>query len=577
MQRLFKLLVFFCATVFYVVSCTEEYKFTIADDPGYSAAPISSIQALDGEKWIAGQVDMDTKTITFGFHALSNLRNVPVRVTLDGNWPFMVNPNTNLFTADLSSSYRMTVNDGIDDIIFRLEGGIYQLVKSVKISIPGEENQECSVSGTVVTGKFSSVFLLSELSSVDIEISLNEGATLITPESSFSGVDLSSGKPFPVSIRDDFSGIVKTYNIYVVPSDVVNIDGSWEEITASYQEQNDLSLSPNMRIYRTGSLYGYSGNVGYLFTIPAGSVQMKVVEKNQLPTTNDSKVSAVVRANRDWSLFIPMNCPGVWHVDGSTAATGFTYYSPLAYGTDKNGDKSVLRQEGWGGNTPGYAPALAVKDGKAYMAPAKTDKAANKLYRYTDVRGGGEQDWSDVDCAWGGYFQIVNGGSSLITAEGDRFYTSYNADWRAIQTLTIFTSPSWSVAVPIKEHDALRTGRTAVGCTANGDLVILSVEKFVNTHNQGQDTDKGKNGGSSDTRGLTLCEIANVMAGLGCSEAMTLEDLAWCYVLLQDGGERGKDVFWTNNRWWIDTSNANYGTRKTESAEYANLTVACFK
>ena len=106
--------------------------------------------------------------------------------------------------------------------------------------------------------------------------------------------------------------------------------------------------------------------------------------------------------------------------------------------------------------------------------------------------------------------------------------------------------------------------------------MILTVEKFVNTHNQGQMSDKNHNGASSDLRGLTLYELAEVMVRMGCSDVMTVEDYNWSYLLLQDGTDRGKDVFWTNNRWWIDTSNANYGNRKDESAEHTDMIITCF-
>ena len=64
--------------------------------------------------------------------------------------------------------------------------------------------------------------------------------------------------------------------------------------------------------------------------------------------------------------------------------------------------------------------------------------------------------------------------------------------------------------MPIISHDMLRTGRIAVGCTAKGDLVILAVEKFVNTHNQGQNVDSGHNGGSGDN---TLFEMFKALEG----------------------------------------------------------------
>ncbi|MGN1233804.1 MAG: hypothetical protein ACI4UJ_10220, partial [Candidatus Cryptobacteroides sp.] len=166
----------------------------------------------------------------------------------------------------------------------------------------------------------------------------------------------------------------------------------------------------------------------------------------------------------------------------------------------------------------------------------------------------------------------------LIAAEGDRYYGAYNDDWRKFgEGMTIFTMPNWGAAEPIIKHDALRTGRIGVGCTERGDLVILMVEKYVNTHNQGQNVDKNHDGASSDLRGLTLYELAKVMSDMGCSDVMTVEDYNWSYLLLQDGSERGKDIFWTNNRWVIDANNSAYGTMKAESAEHVDMVIACFR
>lgn len=143
--------------------------------------------------------------------------------------------------------------------------------------------------------------------------------------------------------------------------------------------------------------------------------------------------------------------------------------------------------------------------------------------------------------------------------------------------MTCFLTPDWGKSVPVTEYDMLHTGRIGVGCTADGALVVLVSEKYVNTHNQGQHTDNGKNGDGGDNKGLTLYELASVMTGLGCSDAMTVEDYNWSHIVLQDGTDRGKDLFWTNNRWYITSTNANYGNIKPESSENVNLVVACFK
>ena len=252
-----------------------------------------------------------------------------------------------------------------------------------------------------------------------------------------------------------------------------------------------------------------------------------------------------------------------------------TYYSPLAYGPDKTGFTKILRNDGWGGSTKAYAPALALNDSKASMELAGT--ADGVLYKYSDAHGNGAEVWAP-EAAMGGYFPIVKDGACLISAEGDRYYNIYNEEWRHLGAgLMTFTYTDWGKCVPILTHDMMRTGRIGVGCTERGDLVILAVEKFVNTHNQGQNVDSGHNGASSDLRGLTLYELAKVMSDMGCSDVMTVEDYNWSYLLLQDGSERGKDVFWTNNRWVIDAKNPSFGTMKAESSEPVNLVMAAFR
>lgn len=559
-----------------LTSCEEKYRFQIADDPGYDAVALESAEALDGDIWIQGAINHEEKTISFTFHKINSLKKVPVRLHLAKEWSYMVNPVKNFFEADLSTSFRTTLNDGVDDAIYRINGEIYPLVAAATVT-QGEYSAECSVSAGTISGTMQHLFRLVDLKDVDVNLTLTEGTEMITPASKLQKVDFSEGKPLEVALKDGVSGQKKTVRVYVNPADVVTLSSDWKEITVDYIAEYNLTATKNLRIYQTNSLNGYSGNIGYLFTVPAGQVQMKLIEKSQLSSADNSKISAVVRNNPDYTVFIPMNGPGVWHTDGSTSSSNLTYLSPLAFGPDKNGNKTVLRQEGFGGSQAIYAPALAIKDGKAYIAPAKTDKAAGKLYRYTDVKGSGEQDWSDVDCAWGGYFQVVYNGQCLISNEGSRYYESYNNDWRAIQSLTTYTTTNWDIAQAITLHDSMRNGRHGVGVTEKGDLVILSVEKFVNTHNQGQNVDDKHDGGSGDRRGLTLYELAKVMSGLGCSDAMTLEDYATCGIVLQDGSGRGHDLFWTNNRWYLTTSNPNYGTMKPEGDEYQNLTVACFK
>lgn len=560
-----------------LASCQEKMIFKLSEDPGYVENPILSVKALDGDRWIEGHIDEETKTIDFQFRVIEDLSNVSMKVELNGKWPQLVSPETDVFVTDLQNPFKISVNDGVDLINYEVTAARYDFVKSVTL-VKGEERIDCDIDHLSAYGKFEGMYLYSDLTDVNVEVELSENTLLLHEAGELSSVDFTqAGKDLKLKMKDAVTGHIKTLTVTAAPADVVTLDEAWSDVTAAYKKDNGLStLSPDVRIYVNESLNNTTGNIGYLMTIPAGMVDMKVLEKSHLGSDAAARISSVVRNNRDYSVFFYLNGPGVWHIDGSTASSEFTYYSPLAYASGQ-----VLRQEGWGGSAERtmYAPALAVKDGKAMIAPAKTDKAAGKLYRYADAQGTGQQDWSDVDCAIGGYFLIVNGGDNLITGRGDvlvqyshtwRTFPGYDSDGNCL--LTNFASPSWSVAVPVTTHDALRISRHAVGVTSRGDLVLFSAEKYQNTHNQGQGRFDGMNGGTTDQFGVTLSELSYLMSEMGCSEAMTLEDAAWCSFVLQDNGDRGHDLFMVHRRWTFST-----GERRAESDEYVNLAIACFK
>lgn len=557
------------------VSCEEKMIFSFSDDPGYVEEPVVGIRALDGDKWIDGSIDQKSRTVSFEFHTVSSLDNVVCDVALNKNWAKMVSPAQTRLKANLRSGYKITVNDGVDDVTYTLSAAMFQQVKEVKATLGGE-TITLSSSDNTFSGSFPSAFLMSEVKGVDIDVVLNDDVQLVTNPEALKNIDFSNGNGVEFMVLDKTVDRKRTFTVYANPSDAANFDDTWTELTKSWSNQYGVTFG-NVRLYKTSNLLGRSDNPAYALTIPAGYVNMKVAEKYIVgsPANDNIKVSALLRNNRDFVIFLPEAGPGVWHTDGSTSSSGLEYYSPLAYGPDDKGVTRVLRNDGFGGGKKAYAPALGIKDGKVSIKPAGA--VDGQLYSYSDGLGNGQAAW-DVESAFGGYFQICKDGETLISGDADRFYTLYNSEWRAYGSqMTCFLTPDWATSVPVATYDKLRTGRIGVGCTKDGALVILVSEKYVNTHNQGQHVDDGKNGGSGDNKGLTLYELASAMTALGCSDAMTVEDYNWSFVALQDGTSRGKDLFWTNSRWYITKTNANYGNMKPESSENVNLVVACFK
>lgn len=539
---------------------------------GYATHPFASIKAFDVSgsqgNWVEGVVDDEARTVDFRFHSLTDFTNVLVKVVMEETWSSMVSPDTMVFRANLAAGNRITVNDGVDNVVYALSGREYPLIEGADIVLASGERVSCVMTGLKAAAKSQSHTAWSALKNARVELKLGAEASLVSPSAaSLSSFDFSSGATLSVVCKDNINNKQKTYTLSAFPADVAAVDDTWTDVTKSSPWKSAVQ-SDYTRIYKTTALFGYAGNVGYLFTLPAGQVRMKVLDKS-VHLGGSSKISKVVRGNRDWSVFIPEYGPGVWKLSQSGAQT---YYSPLAYGADASGSVRALRAEGFGGNRSNgmFAPAIGLKDGKVRIRPAAT-KADGRLYHYGDLQGAQEEAW-DAECAFGGMFQLVKDGTLLIASEGESFYEDYNNSCRRFKTLYQYQYPYWEYR-PVTQLDRLRTGRVVIGCTEAGDLIILAIEKFVNTHNQGQAGDAGHDGmDDSDRRGLTFYEVARVMKNLGCSDVMTTEELHSSYPVLQDGSDRGLDFFKTNNRYDFSS-----GSRKSEDSENVNLAIVCFK
>ena len=551
----------------------KQLNLQLGDVPAYAVHPFSSIRALDTdgsqERWVEGVVDDDARTVEFYMSMLEDYNDVSIEVELDKYWSSMVWPETLTFNADLTSAYRITVNDGVDNIHYQLSCRENPLIAGIRLTLASGEILNCAFEGRKAVGRSALSYAWSALQGVRIEVELAGEASLVTPSASLEDVDFSTGETFSLVCRDESTSTLRTYVISAFPADVATLSPDWTDVTHT-SPWNTAVLSDYARIYQTTELYGYEGNVGYLYTLPAGNVQMKVLEK-WAHLGGQSNISSVVRSEREWTLFLPSQGPKVWKLSPSGEEV---YYSPLAYGPDGSQTTRPLREEGFGGKRESgmYAPAIGIRDGRVGIRPAAT-KADGKLYAYSDAKGEGEALW-DAECAFGGLFQLVRNGQSLITSDTDRSYEEYNEQCRRYTTMYQNLDYTWAYG-PVTRWDQLRTGRFLIGCTADGGLMVLGIEKFVNTHNQGQDTDSGKNGNTdADRRGLNFYEAGSLMRDLGCSDVMTLEDLNWCFGILQDGTDRGLDFFKTNRRYNFQSPGC---PQREENNELSNLAIVCFK
>ena len=84
---------FLCVSAMMYVSCgKDEIDVEMSDDPGYASAPLVSIQAKDGDRWIDGTIDQETRTVSFVFHSLEVLTSVEMRAVTDETWGAMISP-----------------------------------------------------------------------------------------------------------------------------------------------------------------------------------------------------------------------------------------------------------------------------------------------------------------------------------------------------------------------------------------------------------------------------------------------------------------------------------------------------
>ncbi|WP_106831443.1 phosphodiester glycosidase family protein [Parabacteroides pacaensis] len=109
-------------TIVNLSSCSKDEDNS--DDGGggqTSATPFTAITAADGDNTIQATIDDTKKTVTFAFTEADDLTAIPVTFSL-GEGYRLVFPETNPATIDVSASTVVKVNNGKQDIIYRLSG-----------------------------------------------------------------------------------------------------------------------------------------------------------------------------------------------------------------------------------------------------------------------------------------------------------------------------------------------------------------------------------------------------------------------------------------------------------------------
>ncbi|MDD3908468.1 MAG: hypothetical protein PHN86_00740 [Proteiniphilum sp.] len=543
-----------------LISCKDdEVKVSLSEDPGYVVNPLISIQAEDGSgNWIDGVIDQNERTINFDFRILEDQSVVNVKLELDEEWARPVDPNKTNAVLDLSSGItRIRVNDGADDVEYTIFGNHVQLLQRVDAVCNTEHVTGDFVNGAAYlrfkqNSDFSRVILTPILSD-KVEIvsttpagSIDENGNLI--------VNLANN--LTITVKDNFTNMTKDYLVSAV-NGIINVGDNWRNVTADLKNQHAGIVIPDfMQIYENTNLHGRSGNKGWLITIPAGKINMKVswdmnVDKGgwDMPSTAH-RTTSIMEANTDYSLFIPGLSGQLW--------------SPTFYCLALN-DNQLL-------SAPhiGYNPATAIKhcpgtlgittDGKAEISHAEVFD--NVLYKFsnggTNKQVANGTPWTPVT-AVSGYSYPLQGGSVMIGAENKTSYQTFatnegrhtprrNADLSG----HINGSNPWISDRSVSVADGVPMSRRAVGVTPDGDLVIFVSNRFSNTYNM---VKNNKVNWNTPSDGSSLREVGVALQEVGCTDAIVFGESYFAPVVIRDS-ERGVPFGKTAGRYdWELTGN----------------------
>lgn len=558
MKNSYFLLSLFLVLMF--ISCKDdEVKVSLSDDPGYVVNPLVAIQAEDGSgNWIDGIIDQENRTIQFNFRILEDQSGVQVKLGLDEEWARPIDPNKTNALLDLSSGIsRIKVNDGADDVEYTIFSNHVELLQRVDAICHTEQVTSDFVNGAAYlrfkqNSDFSSVILTPVLSDqVEIVSTTPSGSK---DESGNLIVDLTA--PLTITVKDNITDMTKEYQLSAV-NGMINVGDNWKNVTAALKSQHAGMVIPDfMQIYENNNLHGRSGNKGWLITIPAGKIDMKVswdmsVDKGGWDMPGAAhRTTAIMNANTDYALFMPGLSGQLW--------------SPTFYCLAWN-DAQLL-------SAPhiGYNPATAIKhcpgtlgittDGKAEISHAEVFD--NVLYKFSN--GGADKQMADgtpwvPQTAISGYSYPLQGGSVMIGAENKTSYQTFatnegrhtprrNADLSG----HINGSNPWISDRSVSVVDGVPMSRRAVGVTPDGDLVIFVSNRFSNTYNM---VKNNKVNWNTPSDGSSLREVAVALQEVGCTDAIVFGESYFAPVVIRDS-ERGVPFGKTAGRYdWELTGN----------------------
>ena len=327
--------------------------------------------------------------------------------------------------------------------------------------------------------------------------------------------------------------MTKKYQLSAV-NGIIDAGVNWKNITADLKSQHSSICIPDfMIVYENKNLHGRSGNTGWLITIPAGRINMKVswdMNKDNVTwaePTAQHRTTAIMNDNMDYSLFVP--------------GLSGQFWVPIFYSLGWN-DSGLLSAPRLGYNLSTslkYCPGTLgiTADGKAEISYAEV--IDNNLYKFTSG-GAGKQaangvQWSPTS-AISGYSYPLQKGQIMIAGENAELYKTF-ATHEGRNTSTrnrgmdgaLSGSNSWAAnPVSIWTFDGKPVGRRAVGITEEGDLVIFISNRFTNSYNS------VKAAWNVFSDGSSLREVAVALQEVGCTDAIVFGENYHSPVVIRD-------------------------------------------
>lgn len=534
--------ILFAAIVLAFCSCTSENQLGGLKDfviqPEFEAPmiedPLLAIEANDGYKWTAGEIN--GRIVSFQFRSVEHdkLAQTPIRMTIKEE-SSMITPRSTEAVVDLREPYTVQVSNGYGPENYVLRVSKVQLLRKVSVTIAGET----LVGYPDNEGNIMLTAIAPDVTACEVELDIIEDVEPITPSSVKSVQNLEN--PFEIRVKDKLTGNESVYTL--------KLKRDWFDVTYLYMDM----LPDFVKVYKTEKLHDREGNVGYMIKIPAGKVSMESsfpVYRVQTWYEKTQTLGEAVQAHPGAFLFTngpDVNClkPVIRNLVINSGS----------YALDADGAPCYGWYE-WNIKYYTCPPTLGVVGGKASIEYAEV-LPDGKLYKFAVPQYGedktlftGGQPWI-VTSAVSGYAMPLKDNQIQISSESHEAYRylaniernhSFNNVKNGMQmnNQNMMYQGEEVANLNLDICDGMLMARNLFGVTEAGDLFLFVSERYSQTNNSVIE-------GDDQVNGSTLREAAVVMQDFGCTDALAMFQVQYAAVTLQDGN-RGTDITRTVKR-----------------------------